>query len=112
MEGPVVFDLWGVVSVERKLEAVDVLAQLRQQARSVILREIVAHAGAPLLLSEGLGWQAAKSSRDAWQGLFTCIEVFQSGYGPADRARLHTCQIHSTIYGGVLGCPVCGGRSA
>lgn len=112
MEELVVFDLWGGVAVERRAEAIDVLAQTRQQPRSAILREVAAHPGALLLLSEGLGWQAARSLREAWHELFVGIEVFQSGYGPADRTLLHTCPSHLVIYGGVLGCPICSGRSA
>ena len=37
------------------------------------------------------------------------LELFQSGYGPADRDALLWCLRHEVYFGGVLGCPVCSG---
>lgn len=105
MEEPIVFDVWGRVPHEptaRRAAAIDRVAQLRRIDR-------LQAGDAATLIGERLTWTVASALRREWGDVLGALELFQSGYGPADRDALLWCLRHEVYFGGVLGCPVCSG---
>lgn len=112
MEEPIVFDVWGRVPHEpaaRRAAVIDRVAQLRRIDRLLALRVVVRAGDAATLIGERLTWTVASALRREWGDVLGALELFQSGYGPADRDTLQWCLRHEVYFGGVLGCPACSG---
>jgi len=112
MEDPIAFDLWGAVIPEHKEQAVATIGKLRPDvSRPAILRELIVAPGPDrqVLIARDLAWDTARSLREQLVNHFEHPQVYQTGYGPPNRARLKKCPVHQICYGGVLGCPVCDG---
>ena len=112
MEDPIAFDMWGALIPEHKEQAIATIRDFRAElSRQAILRELALALPRDrrVLIAQQLAWGTVRALRERLATEFEHLQVFQTGYGPADQSRLEECLEHEIWYGGVLGCPVCNG---
>ena len=113
MEDPVSFDVW-IRSVDERneREVRRILEARRGQGliqRRAIVQARVSHAA--ILVAGEVGWSEVEAiRREDLSGQLEWM-VLQTGLQPQSLERTSRCEVHRLSYGGVLGCPVCGGRN-
>ena len=115
MEDPIKFDLWGYPLPEAREQVVRCMSeQYPNLSRAEILRDVrrAIADDAALPFAGPFGWAAIQDHRQEPRNMFRDSRVFQEGYGPEDEERMASCELHGIVYGGCLGCPICGGRNA
>lgn len=112
MEGPITFDVWADVVPASEQLALELLSSLRPELSRLAVLQALSRGkrGCQIELSTELGWTDAQTVKSKATGVFGNVEVYQSGYTPAEKQRLHLCALHSVLYAGSLGCPVCDER--
>lgn len=107
MEDPILFDVFGTILSDKKLEAVSSLVGAGCYPKEFEARMAVYFSmkdGSQILLANRLKHGDANNFIDncTWATNFT---LAQEGYSPDDANNY--CREHNLHYGGILGCHIC-----